>query len=424
MARREESAVNYPDILGAITGGVRFNADVVQCALAVRPAQVSAGAFFETILLVQNASDIDVDVVVNPVLPERDAGNGRGRFMTKSSRLRIGLRPAEVGFVSLPISTSPKTVLGADYQIGMDISIKRVGKRPQRVRDVNGGGGFLIQELPAETQRYVTELRQSGFSVDTGGRKNHLCARLEMLAPTISDLKELKPSWISLWTIRDYMDEYSIAEKIWDKLQLALGQMDRERVFMPLLKATQDHFQACHYPLHPPEAIYVTKLLTLILEYGIVEPTPDEPNPPWPDWFVQTCRLMFQEPVLANQIEHLVGNLVYSDLVYDAILQGFMMVSTVTNEEFGTEEETAAFAEDIRTALNAQRPLDFSRAYFPLILGGLVVNTRVTMPREQVRETVFILSKALKKRYNEKNADNTFIFDMAEKLIERALDIT
>ena len=53
--------------------------------------------------------------------------------------------------------------------------------------------------------------------------------------------------------------------------------------------------------------------------------------------------------------------------------------------------------------------------------GGLIANTRVTMPREQVRETVFILSKALDKRQPEKTKDNTFIFALAKKLIERAM---
>jgi hypothetical protein len=60
----------------------------------------------------------------------------------------------------------------------------------------------------------------------------------------------------------------------------------------------------------------------------------------------------------------------------------------------------------------------------PLVMGGVIANVRVTMPREQIRETVFMLSKALEKRRPEKNDANAFIFDITNHLIEQALDTT
>ena len=55
-------------LLGAVTGGERLNLDVVQCALGVRPSSVPAGKPFEAILLLQNASDVNVDVTAPDVL--------------------------------------------------------------------------------------------------------------------------------------------------------------------------------------------------------------------------------------------------------------------------------------------------------------------------------------------------------------------
>lgn len=419
-----ENGVNYPDLLGAITGGVRLNLDVIQCALAVRPVQVPAGRFFEIIFLLQNASDIDVDVVVEPVLPDRDANNKKGMFLTKSTRLRVGLRPAEVGFVTLPISTSPHTAVADNYVLGMAVAIKRMDKRPQRVREMNGGGGFMVSELPETARKYLDELRSLPFSAHPGSKKNYIQTTFEIQPPAVSTLKELKPDWVSLWTIRDYMDDYTIANKVWPQAQNVLGQLTREIIFMPLLKTTQERFKASNYQLYPPEAIYITKLLTLILEMRVIDPTADNLRPPWPRWFVKMCRLLLQEPALATQVEALVTRLLYNDLTYDAIMHAFTMVSTVTNEEFGTPEETAHYAEDIVSTLSENQPMEFARTYFPMVLGGLVANTRVTMPREQVRETVFILSKALDNRKGELNSDNKFVFDLAETLIERALDTT
>jgi hypothetical protein len=54
----------------------------------------------------------------------------------------------------------------------------------------------------------------------------------------------------------------------------------------------------------------------------------------------------------------------------------------------------------------------------------VIANMRVTMPREQVRETVFTLSKALERRFPEKHADNAFVFDITSRLVESALDVT
>ncbi|MBN1200767.1 MAG: hypothetical protein JXJ20_02815 [Anaerolineae bacterium] len=423
MAEQDEF-LNYPDILGAITGGPRLNLDVIQCAMSVGPRQIPAGRSCEIVFLIQNASDIDVDVVVDAVLPKQDASNQKKRFLLKNSRLRVGLRPAEVGFATMPVGTSPLTAPAPGYILGLKLSIKRLARRVQRVREPDGGGVFMVSELPQAAQMQLQALRTFDFSIDTGSKKNYIQAQFDVLPPAVADLKERKPTWVSLWTMRDYMDDYAIAERVWEQASTARQKLKRDTVFMPLLKTTQERFEACSYKLFPPEAIFITKLLTLVLELGIIEPTPDDPRPPWPRWFAQMCRLLLQEPALATQVEPLITRLLYGHLVYDAVLHAFTMVSTVTNETFGTPQETKDYAEDIMHALSGGTEIDFARAYFPMVLAGLIANVRVTMPREQVRDTVFILSKALNNRRQEKNTDNAFIFDLTENLIERALDST
>lgn len=418
----EQEQANYPDLLGSVTGGPRLNIDVIQCALAIRPAAVPAGRFFELIFLLQNAADIDVDVTVEAVLPQRDTEGKGGRFNAKTSRLLVGLRPAEVGFVSLPVHTSPKTAPGEGYAVGLNVGIKRMEKKPRRIRQETGGGTFIVESLPPQPQGHLEALRMLKFSVDGGGKRRYIGTTFDMLPPAVSGLKELKADWISLWTLRDHIDDYVIAQRVWGTAQSLVQQLKRENVFMPLLKATQERFQACGYALLPPEAIFITKVLTLILEQGAAEPTPENPRPAWPRWFPQMCRLLLQQPALATQIEPLVARLLYSPLMFDAIMHAFSMVSTVTNEEFGTPEECTVYADDIVGALNTTQPLDFARVYLPLVLGGVIANARVTMPREQVRDTVFILSRAVERRRSEKTPDNTFIFELTDRLIDRAMD--
>ena len=92
----------------------------------------------------------------------------------------------------------------------------------------------------------------------------------------------------------------------------------------------------------------------------------------------------------------------------------------MTNEHFGTPEEAAAYADGVVAALVDETSLGFEQVYFPLVLGGLIANTRITMPREQTRETVFVLSKALDNRRGERREDNNFVFDIADSSSRRA----
>lgn len=417
----DQAALNYPDLLGAVTGGPRLNVDAVQCALAVRPAEVAAGSFFEIVFLVQNASGQDVDLIVEPVLPNRDASNQRRSFLTKSERLRIGLRPAEVGYLTLPVSTSAKTAPAARYDVGLKLTTKRMGKL-QRVRAALGGGVFDARELPSATQQQLEQLRALAFSAESCGKKNYVETVVSIAPPTLSPLHALSPGWISLWTMQDYLDDATIAAKVAREVEQVSPWLTRDKLFMPLFKATQARFRASGCPLHPPEAIFIAKILTLILEMGPTASLPGDQEAALPRWYSRTCHLLLQEPGLAAQPEGLITQLVYPALVHDAARHAFAMVKTVTGESFGTPAETDTYVDNLSQALADGEPLDLTRAYLPLIMGGLIVNARLTLPNEQIRDTANLLAHALDRRRQEQTEDNAFVLDLADRLIERALE--
>src|SRR5215468_1697322 len=98
-------SVNYPDVLGFLTGGQRASFGAAQVALAVRPRLIRAGRPFEVILLVQNASDGAIDVTMTLHLPNIDARRQHDRFLTKTQKLVVTVKGAEVGYVVLPVTT-------------------------------------------------------------------------------------------------------------------------------------------------------------------------------------------------------------------------------------------------------------------------------------------------------------------------------
>ncbi len=417
---------NYPDVLGAITGGPRLNIDVVQVALAIRPAQIPAGQTGELILLAQNASDQDIDVLIQVELPERDQARQKNVFTAAKTKLRIGLRPAEVGFLALPITVAPITRPAPGYIAGLNLDVQRVTKKtaPQRIRAAAGGGRFQAQDVPETEQNHLRALRELSFSADPGKKKKYLQTSFNVLPAGVTGLGAPSARWIALWTMSYLSDEYAIARQVAEPARASVAAFKRQNVFMPLLKATQQYYAVCGYSLLPPEAIFITKQLTLLLEAGVVEVTPNTPRPVWPRWYIRLCRLLAQDAAAAGQTEALVTKHLYNDLIYDAIMAGFKTVTGITHENFGTDEETSDYAEEIVDSLSTGQPLDFARAYLPLIMAGVVANARVSMPQEQIRDTVFMLSKALEKRQIEKDGSNDFVFDLTEKLIEQALDVT
>lgn len=412
---------NYPDILGAITGGSRFNIDCIQCALSSRPDSIPAGQAFEAVMIIQNTVDSDVDVRVEVEIPQRDANKKKGVFYNKSSRLLVGLQPAEVGYVTMPISSSPNAAVADGYVVTMKLQVKQLNKNAVKVRSPRGGGVFARATLSEQTQNEMQKLQGLTFSIDTGGKRNQLQDTFEILPRGIASLRELKPGWVSLWTMRDYLDESLIVKRVQNELAEILPHLRREVVFKPLLQAVQEHFKQCLYPLHITEAIVITKLLTLVVEQT-AEQAPVSAPSEIHSWYTQMARLLFQEKRFAQQPVYLVSKHLFTSILHDAILHGFTMVKTVLGEDFGDKDEIEAYAESVVSALISQEPLNFARTYLPLMAGGVIVNNRVTMPREPVQETLHSLSKAMKQREAERTKDNQFIFGMVENLIERGIE--
>jgi hypothetical protein len=396
-------------------------------AIAVRPSSISAGKPFEAVIVFQNAANIDVDAITQIIVPETDSAGNRGRFSTKQTApLRIGLRPGEVGYATVPIISAHQTVPGPDYAVQIELVVEQKERGAVRVRDANGGIPFLLDELPEDRQEQITAMQGLNYSIATAGKaagnKAMLTVPFEILPPAISGLpQELKPSYVTLWTDADFPDETLLIEKTKAITAVIVPQLNRNNVFFSLLKATQDHFEKAQFRLWAGEAVAIAKLLTVVLEIGSAhaDATGGQTHP---HWFIKLCRLLVRNPQAAHDLNRLVMDLIYSDLVYDATIFGFAMLGTVTKEQFGSADEISEYAHHMASILTREQSIDFSHVYLPLVLGGIVANARASMPQEQLRETINLIATACEKRANLRTDDNKFIFDLADDLIERALE--
>lgn len=428
--------MNYPDVLGAITGGQRYTLGVLQMAVATRPGAVNAGKPLDAIVLLQNTVGIEIDAVVRLIIPEKDREGKPKRFATRLVRpIRIGLRPGEVGYANLPFQVTHQAAPGEGYVVEVEVQVEQKGRgQATRVRDANGGMHFAFTDVEEERGPVFESIQGLNYSVETSGAvrsglmgsKATLRAPFTVLPAAIASLPtELRPSYVSLWTDADYKDENWLTSKAKPYTDRLKPQLKRQQVFFPLLQATQHYFEDAGFRLWAGEAVMIAKLLTLVLEMGAPITIGGQEHPIQPRWFLKLCQTLIRQPALAS-VEHigrLVSETIYPELIHDAAELGFTMLGTVTSEQFGSPDKLDVYIESLVDAVRMPgTSLGFSRVYLPLVLAGLVANTRISMPQEKVTDTLQLLVSALEKRAAEKDDQNKFIFDMAEDLIQRATE--
>lgn len=438
-----DTTPNYPDILGSITGGARYNAGVAQIALGIRPRNVRAGRTFEVILLIQNASDTDIDVAATLQLPPQDAKKKPKRFIAKSERLVVGLRPAEVGYVMLPVTTLPDTAVSDNYKIAVGVEVKGQGK-PRRIRANDGGGLVEPQYLTADTRNQLDDLKKLTFSITRKGLMGTtLEAGFNVMSGQIGALADLKPSWVSLWKMSDHHDDSLLLKQYAEQLQTGvLPNLKRDLLFPPLFQTTQERFKRAGFDIQPVEAHYITKLLVYVLELA----NPDEAAPNYlgdsyfdvqlalkrvlrgeqeilslPAWCKGMLKAIEQNAASVDQPGLALGTTGYEDLLRDAMRLSFQMITTSTGEKMGTEEDIQEYIDRMIGRLQSgQSELTLGEAYLPLMLGGIIIYDRAVLKTEKVGEMLTELSRVVKSRYAEVTADDEMVYTMTGQIIDRA----
>lgn len=438
-----DNAPNYPDLLGSITGGARYNVNVAQIALGIRPRNVRAGRTFEVILLIQNASDADIDITATLQIPQQDAQKKPKRLIAKAERLVVGLRPAEVGYVMLPVTTLPDTAVG-EYKIGVSVEVKVQGK-PRRIRANDGGGAVDPQYLSEDTRTKLDDLKKLTFSTNRRGLMGTVLeASFNVMSAQIGQLADLKATWVSLWKMSDHHDDSLLLTQYAGKLQTeVLPKLKRESLYPPLYQTTEQRFGQSGFDIKPPEAHYITKLLVYLLEMA----APEESTPNYlndshydvqlalkkvlrgeqdpvtlPNWCKGMLKAIESNPMAVEQPATAFVDGAYDDLLRDAMRLGFQMITTSTGEKMGSEEDMNDYADKLIGKLQAgQTNLGFTDVYLPLLLGGVIIYDRAVLKSEKVGDMLTELSRIVKSRYAQIHKNDEMVYKMTEQVVDRAL---
>ncbi len=433
------SSLSYPDLLGYVTGGVRLNLAVAQVAAAVRPAEgIRAGQIIPVIVVAQNMLDDDIDLIATAHLPEVDARRAKGKFSVKTPRFVVGMKAAEVGVLVIPISTTLDVTPGNDYKISIELESKPTGKSRERVRSPEGGN-FEPSFVPKEALQKLDALKNLKYEVQKRLGRNLYTVTFNILPAKLNQpVDEIRPGWISICKLADYADPRLAMFKYADVITTELlPRLRRETMFRPLVETTKERFAKAGYTLRDAEAMLIARLMALILEYaspsdaahGFViaghhnikallmkDPRQLDANLRLPRWFQAAIAAIGKDVRAASVPAQVIPKLAYDDLLYDAILYGFDLVTAATGEDLGSPQEMREYAEQHIERLS-KGGIDFSRVYLPLVMGGILVNDKLLMEKEEPAALLIDEGKVLEDRMFEISDDDMPIHEMANHLI-------
>lgn len=433
------SLLSYPDLLGYVTGGVRFNLSVAQVAAAVRPPEgVRAGQVIPVVVIAQNMLDDDIDLTATVHIPDVDARRNKGKFSVKTPRYVVGMKAAEVGILVIPVSTTLDITPADGYTITIDFESKPTGKSRERIRSAEGGS-FDPSFVPPDALKKLNTLKDLKYEAQKRMGRSTITLTFSILPARLNQpVDDIRAGWISICKLADYTDPrfamYKFADLITTEL---LPRLRRDTMFRPLVETTKARFAKAGYALRDAEALLIARLMALILEYaapsdtahGFViaghhnikallmkDPRQLDSNLRLPRWFQAMIGAIGKDVRAASAPAQVIPQFVYDELLYDAILYGFDLVTGATGEDLGSQEEMREYARQNIDRLN-RGGMDFSRVYLPLVLGGILINDKLLMDKEEPAALLVDEGKVLEDRMFEIADDDMPIHEMANQLI-------
>lgn len=441
-----DSLPNYPDFVGYLTSGARVSSGMVDAAAAVRPSSVKAGNPAEVVVLLQNNADTRARVTIQVTLPEKDAGGNRGQFLMWVQSMTVEMRAAEVGYAVLPFGTLA-TIAPSEkyYRLGVEVNAEAAGK-PMPVRQTAGASvnlNYYFGLTPAAVNQ-LAELKALNFSAE----KRRLLGS-EIAVPLIIEPGKIgrfvksDTNWVSLWSLMEHTDVRPLLERHHKTLrEEMLARMDSAALYPLIIDMTRKRLTEAGYQLQTVEALYITRLLLYILEMARNTSMPEfasfaryaveqRLDAGWntegiPITLPLWCRSLLQEfaaleAVGRQPIEALLG-LVYDDLLRDAIVVGFTLIQDALGEQVISSGDMQRYGKRlIRMMWDPVTRLSFGDVYVPLVLGGVLVDERLSLREKQPLDTMHELLTLINTREASADEDTRASIEMAQRVLLTAM---
>jgi hypothetical protein len=211
-------------------------------------------------------------------------------------------------------------------------------------------------------------------------------------SPQAGHPADLTPTFVSNWNIDDLAFVGKARQHVNDQRLYLQPQLTRQSLYMSFLEESQSRFKDTGLALHIGEAIYLSKILTFVTEYFLKQPDHQDVILVPPYMLAYRYNLPMNDPVF------LIVRADYARIVRLAISLSFGLLRQRLRRDVWTTAEQLALADLISDRVERGGMLPAEFLYLPLLLGGLLVSSRVQMPGEQPLQSLNLLKTARKKR--------------------------
>ena len=237
---------------------------------------------------------------------------------------------------------------------------------------------------------------------------------LQVLGPSQpASVADLTPTLLSHWTVADLPIQGKARQQVNDQRLFLLPQLTREALFKAFLEESQARFRDAGLTLHIGEALFLAKILTHTVGYFLTNPDRQDVVLVPAYMLAYRYNLPTSDPVL------LVVRADYARIARLAISLSFGLLRQRLKRDVWIVEEQRAVADLVADRVERGGALPAEFLYLPLLLGGLLVAGRVTMPGEKPAQSLALLAQARQKRSADL-AENPELVALLDQLLQMA----
>jgi len=393
----------YPDILGdLIEARARFEVNGVHYMAALDPATIAPGETTSLRLWLQSCWDVPIQAAISVHL-STSPSEGLSVIQRQTD---VPLQAGEVGELRIPIATAAGLGPG-EHSIPLTVGVS-YEIRGLYVRSQKSAGQLDDPALSFTTGMGLSASMGLGFVAHTQPEQEltlQVAGPPQQLPPP-----DLTPTFVSLWTVDDMLIEGKVRRYVYDQKIFFLPKITREALYRTFLEESQVRYKEAGLPLQIGEAIFAAKALTYAVEHFLR-------HPDWQDAILipaYTLAYRYDLPIIDPV--SLVARADYARGTRLACSLAFGLLRQRLKRDLWTLEEQLAVADLVANRVERGGTLPAEFLYLPLILGGLLVADRVTMPGEKVAQSLELLARARQKRRAEL-AENPELVALLDRLI-------
>ena len=385
-------AVSYPDVIGDyIDSPQRYNTGGLQYAGYFEPATIAPEQVANLYIFLQNTLDVPLKVLINVVVPQ-SGGFLRAKkpmFEVEKAQIKLSLAAAEVGLLSLPVTTSSDVESG-QHSVVIEPKVSSEG-RGTRVRPTKSKSQLDTSLIDSPVGLNLVSSTGATYTENAGKKAPFKLTVAGKPSPPERALK-MQHSYEAIWKQEEAEFLSQAVQEINDREVTLKNELTAEAMFVNLYGESTERFAEAGLPLRIGEAIVLAKILTYSSQYFLSNPGRRNGLlvPIWTDALAAG----------ENTTESLevIRKYGYHHLIKLSIAISFGLISNAIQRQYWSKQERLAVANHVADHVEVGQDLETDFLYLPLLMAGTLICSKVKLPGEDVNHTLALVQQARQAR--------------------------